>query len=98
MLLQETYFIAMATFAACGGSSYAYSIHNVNATKCRRPFGPTISSGLASLGILHLGVRQNVAGACGALWVVGNPPCPPKCGTRTFIFCKPALFLTNTTG
>ena len=36
MLLQETYFIAMATFAACGGSSYAYSIHNVNATNCRR--------------------------------------------------------------
>ena len=35
MLLQETYFIAMATFAACGGSSYAYSIHNVNATNCR---------------------------------------------------------------
>lgn len=43
-------------------------------------------------------VRQIVAGACGALWVVGHPPRPPKCGTRTFIFCKPALFLTNATG
>jgi len=30
--------------------------------------------------------------------VGGNPPSPPKCGTRTFIFCKPALFQTNATG
>ena len=62
MLLQETYFIAMATFAACGGSSYAYSIHNVNATNCRRPCGP-------------IGVRQNVAPA--VLDVVVTPPCTP---------------------
>ena len=30
--------------------------------------------------------------------VGGNPPRPPKCGTRTFIFCEAALFLTNATG
>ena len=34
---------------------------------------------------------------CGAR-CSGHPPRPPKCGTRTFIFCKPALFLTNATG
>jgi len=46
-------------------------------------------------------VRQNVAGsACGGARsrCSGHPPRPPKCGTRTFIFCKPALFLTNATG
>ncbi len=67
MLLQETYFIAMATFAACGGSSHSYFIHNVNATKCRSRLRRLyILCPWRRDFILHIVVRQNVAGsACG---------------------------------
>ena len=56
----------MATFAAFGGSSYAYSIHNVNATNCRRRACGATSRGYHPphpLNVDHL-LRHFVAGAC----------------------------------